>query len=160
MVRGAANRAWAALCSRGGPRSSNGGRGAPQTFSEDARRSPLRSGQAISLSKRFSCLTLAGLVVHFEKVRARPRSAFLASARRKLTLIGEDRVAESVRIGLVPAAPRARLIEGSLLRGRSNWQSEGNTSTRTAEYQCRHPRELIRVRRRPASRPRSLRSGV
>ena len=28
MVRGAANRAWAALCGRGGPRSSNGGRAA------------------------------------------------------------------------------------------------------------------------------------
>ena len=82
MVRGAANRAWPAICGRGGPRSSNGDR-ATYTLSEDARRSPLRSGQAISLFSFF----LAGSEPDYCAcgIPCAPRSPCVASAR--LTLI-------------------------------------------------------------------------
>lgn len=83
MVRGAANRAWAAICGRGGPRNPNGGRAA-DTFSEDARRSPLRSGQAISLFSVF----LAGSEPDCCAcgIPRAPRSACMASARLKHSL--------------------------------------------------------------------------
>jgi hypothetical protein len=95
MVRGAANRAWAAICGRGGPRSSNGGRAA-HTFSEDARRSLLRSGQAISLFSFFlpeASRIVVLAVFHARRDplvwQARLNLSFERTVRDKMSAFGE-----------------------------------------------------------------------